>query len=439
MTTALKKRPRRIASDEAHAWARNLRLQNTNAKFLLMVLAGYVDGDGVCFVSTTALAEDTELSQQTIRSRLGWLEEIGVIARTPQWIDEFGHRTSNGKGRRTSDNIRLMIDLDADSIEARATGGNGPENPEAKEFDPQNVTLSQPNVVTVAPPAAPMPDPPVDPQATAEGLISEPEPEPESLPKPLSEGLDASENAPLKEVEHFPEFWRAYPGHEVMSRYRAMEVFDTMTIPERIHARAAALIHAETLTKMKRRPKDAHKWLAEKGWQEYPQAKLPAASVGAAKRLIRGKELAAVAIGLKIAGRPLPSIITTTSEETGRACDSTFWSRDVGADLMALATFDLTDLKNTHQVTEGSREYWAWREKLQAWFGGEIFGERIWLEPYDPEVHGLPGSDPNYKIRRFTKGFCVPTPWPPSVEGKLYPTTGPPEPELSEAEMADFK
>jgi hypothetical protein len=43
---------------------------------------------------------------------VAWLEDIGVIARTAQWIDEFGHRSGNGRGRRTSDNIRLMIDLD---------------------------------------------------------------------------------------------------------------------------------------------------------------------------------------------------------------------------------------------------------------------------------------------------------------------------------------
>jgi hypothetical protein len=47
-------------------------------------------------VSIPTLAEDTELSQQTVRNRLAWLEEIGAIARLPQWIDEYGRRNGDG-------------------------------------------------------------------------------------------------------------------------------------------------------------------------------------------------------------------------------------------------------------------------------------------------------------------------------------------------------
>jgi hypothetical protein len=61
MTTA-KRRARRIAADEAHAWARNLRLNNPHAKLTLSMLSLYVDGDGFCFVSIPTLADDTELS-----------------------------------------------------------------------------------------------------------------------------------------------------------------------------------------------------------------------------------------------------------------------------------------------------------------------------------------------------------------------------------------
>src|SRR4051812_17517490 len=116
MTTA-KRRARRIAADEAHAWARNLRLNNPHAKLTLSMLTQYVDGDGYCFVSIPTLAEDTELSQQTVRNRLAWLEEIGAIARMPQWIDEYGRRKSDGPGKRTSDRIRLMIDVEPEEIE----------------------------------------------------------------------------------------------------------------------------------------------------------------------------------------------------------------------------------------------------------------------------------------------------------------------------------
>jgi hypothetical protein len=419
--TRAKPRPRRIAADEAHAWARNLRLKNTVAKFILCMLTQYVDGDGICFVSINSLAEDTELSTQTIRTRLAWLEEIGAIARTPQWVDEFGHRNGAGKGRRTSDNIRLMVDLNQEQLEDRAFGekvrDETDEAPDTEEFDPQKVTVSADSRPSSCPSALPS----SRPYDSVEGLTPEPEPEPESPPTP-SGGVSENENDQdevLTEPEHFSEFWRGYPGHEVMSRYRALEIFVTMKPEDQIHARAAALAHAEMLAKLKRRPKDAHKWLAEKGWQEYPQAKIPSTRPISEKRLIRGAELAAVTVGLQIAGlRPL-SIISTTSEETGKPTDSAFWARVVGPDLLALAEFGRKDPASRHLVTEGSKEFAAWRERLQAWFGGEIDGDRIWLEPFDPNIHSLPGSHPDFRLRKVTRGFRVPWKWPPRKDGTI--------------------
>jgi hypothetical protein len=40
------------------------------------------------------------------------------IVRMPQWIDEYGRRNGEGRGKRTSDLIRLMIDVDPEVIEA---------------------------------------------------------------------------------------------------------------------------------------------------------------------------------------------------------------------------------------------------------------------------------------------------------------------------------
>lgn len=117
-----KKRKRRIASDEAHAWARNLRLKNPYAKMVLQDLTGFVDGEGFCFVSIPTISEDVELAVETVRKRLAWLEQIGAIARFPQWIDENGRRNGEGRGKRTTDKIRLMTDADDEAIEAAARG-----------------------------------------------------------------------------------------------------------------------------------------------------------------------------------------------------------------------------------------------------------------------------------------------------------------------------
>jgi post-segregation antitoxin (ccd killing protein) len=77
----------------------------------------------IAYVAIPTLAEDCELSDDTVRNRLAWLEEIGAIARRPQWIDEYGRRNAEGRGKRTSDLIRLMIDVDPEVIEA-ARGAN---------------------------------------------------------------------------------------------------------------------------------------------------------------------------------------------------------------------------------------------------------------------------------------------------------------------------
>jgi pyocin large subunit-like protein len=110
MTTdvARKPRPRRIAADEAHSWARHLKLGNPYAKLVLSMLTIYVNGDGSCFVGIEQLAEDTELSADTVRKRLAWLERVGAIARFPQWIDASGRRNGDGRGKSTSDEIRLL-------------------------------------------------------------------------------------------------------------------------------------------------------------------------------------------------------------------------------------------------------------------------------------------------------------------------------------------
>jgi Helix-turn-helix domain len=456
MTFDKKKRPRRIASDEALSWARNLRLKNVHAKIILMMLSLYVDGDGVAWVSAMALAEDCELSDDTVRRRITWLAEIGAIARLPQWIDENGRRNGEGRGKRTTDLVRLLYDGDADEIEARAVGKYGggstaadPEPP-VEELNDESVSLryQRQNETSLASAACPPPAAvdPVSPRlASAQpphcsGLhIDEPEPEPEKTPpSPPPGGVRANENDEVKEVEHFPEFWQAYPGHAVMSRYRALEIFNAMTPAERAHARAAALPHAEELAKLKRRPRDAHKWLAEKGWQEYPHAKLQSPNAASQRRIIKRNELKVVTLALKIAGQRPPSLVNTVSEEDNRRTDGTFWGRPVDADLLAMAKFSDDGEIGWQPVIEGSPNFRAWHDRLTEWVG-ICEPQKIWQEPFDPQVHGIPGSDPAFKPRKFAMGLRVPSPWPPSVDGKkLYTeTTGPPETLMTEQDMAD--
>lgn len=276
MTTA-KRRARRIAADEAHAWARNLRLRNISAKSVLTSLTLYVDGDGHCFVGIPSLAEDCEMSADTIRRRLAWLEDIGAIARQPQWIDEAGVRNGEGRGRRTTDKIRLLLDADADAIEARAAGRASDEEKQASPstsdpsklrwsdgaVDPRNLPGSDPRLGLGLPSA--------DPSNTCEGLISEPEPEPDSPLAP--EGGEESGAALESEPDDFAPAWSAWPGREVsFRRDLALEEFRKLSLEQQRHCRWAILPFSQAWTKAGRSmpPPAFHLWIRARGFTEFP-------------------------------------------------------------------------------------------------------------------------------------------------------------------------
>jgi len=415
MITA-KRRPRRIAADEAHAWARNLRLGNLQAKMVLSMLSLYVDGDGVCFVSIPTLAEDCELSPDTVRRRLAWLEEIGALRRSAQWIDEYGNPNPNGRGKRTSDKIRLLYDADQDLIEARARGEL--ETPavstaispscqpglksEIDAADPGHQQGLQDSVGTRLGLG--------QPSHCGQGLISEPEPE--SPPLPPSGGRDA---AALDEVEpeHFQLAWSSYPGHEAMRRDLGLAEFRLLTPDKQKLCRAAIPDYASKIAKLGWKPRAFHLWVRAAGFDEFPNARLPEERPPPpTRRLIRGDELAGFTVAVRIAERRDPVLVS--DRDLGKGVWRT---APLQPDLLALAGFATDDRELWPVVEEGSGQFAAWRDRLKLWLGVEPEAERIWLEPHDPDVHGLSPMHPKFKVRKSMSGFRVPRPWPPRRDG----------------------
>jgi hypothetical protein len=80
----------------------------------------------------------------------------------------------------------------------------------------------------------------------------------------------------------------------------------------------------------------------------------------------------------------------------------------------------------------GDRSKWLWieeRQQIAAWsafLGSHVFGAR-------PQLTQTRGSGDSQ-----CSGIYAPWPWPPSAEGKIYPT-GPPESLMSEQDFADLK
>ncbi|WP_262048643.1 helix-turn-helix domain-containing protein [Bradyrhizobium sp. Bra78] len=404
--TVAKRRARRIAADEAHAWARNLRLNNPHAKLTLSMLTQYVDGDGYCFVSIPTLSDDTELSQQTVRNRLAWLEEIGAVARLPQWIDEYGRRNGDGRGKRTSDLIRLMIDVEPETIEAVAIGGGA--EPVSREVSPMPQT-------GLNPPADPVSTTPAlrQPYDSVEGLISEPELE--SSPKPPSRGFSDAHRFDGKEAEpvHFDPAWRAWPGHEVQRRDLALEAFRELSPDKQRHCRAAVPDYAAKLRELRqKRGMSFHLWIRAKCFDEFPGAMLEEDRPRPAeRRFVVGEELLGLRVACMIAERrELP---VRREPELG---EGVWRTTPAQPDLVALAACGMPSAAWL-VVDRGSEEFAAWRDRLQLWLGAEPRPEKIWLEDHDPAVHGLRWNHPGFKLRKSKEGLRVPAPWPPRRDG----------------------
>jgi hypothetical protein len=399
-TERAKPRARRIAADEAHAWARNLRLRNHHAKSVLRSLTLYIDGDGFCYVAIPTLAEDCELSDDTVRRRLAWLEDIGAVTRRPQWIDERGLRNADGRGKRTTDQYRLMFDADPEEIEARAAG----LEIVSREVSPSSQQGLNPPDETVSPAVALR-----QPSHCGEGLTSEPEPE--SPPKPPSGGREGDrEDLEESEPEHFAPAWQAWPGHEAMRRDLALAEFRQLEPDKQLLCRAAILPFVEMQKRLRRETMpNFHLWIRQRRFEEFPSARLPAPAPE--RRWIGGEELAGLQLAARMARRPLR---LADDAERGRGLWST---RPHQPDLAAMARFADQDPQIWDQVELGEPQFAAWRDRLALWLGVEVEAERVWTEDHDPAVHDLPALHPNFRLRKSKMVLRVPAEWPPHRDG----------------------
>jgi hypothetical protein len=390
MTTA-KRRPRRIAADEAHAWARNLRLGNIHAKLVLCMLSLYVNGDGVCWVSAQALAEDCELSDDTVRRRLAWLDEIGAIARSPQWIDENGLRNGKREGRRTTDRIELLYDADADAIEARAAGravAEKPANSMPISLRPQRRLNDGQDPASIRLASG-------QPPHCSGGLISEPEPEPEPDSPPTPSGGVSEPPAALEEPEDFAAAWSSWPGHEVMRRDLALDEFRQLSTEKQRHCRAAIPLFVKMQAQLGRKhPPNFHLWIRSRGFEEFPNAKLAepgGAPVSGPYEL--GSETARAIQALYAVARARPFV------SNGRV----IYAKPITAQVLAFA--NAPPVSAWHWI-EDRQQTAAWSSFLSA----HIAGGR----PQLVTTRGI-----GEKVR---SGFLAPWPWPPRKDGTISET-----------------
>lgn len=83
---------------KALTWAFDQELK-PDLKIVLLALADYADGDGVCWPGQKSIAAKAGMSERTVREKLSALEELGYIAR---------RRRQNSEGYRSTDEYKLL-------------------------------------------------------------------------------------------------------------------------------------------------------------------------------------------------------------------------------------------------------------------------------------------------------------------------------------------
>jgi len=395
---ARKPRPRRIAADEAHSWARNLRLGNPYAKLVLCMLTLYVNPDGICFVGIEQLSDDTELSADTVRKRLAWLEHVGAVARFPQWIDGNGRRNGEGKGKRTTDEIRLLTDADIDVIEARALGDGAPISPSCQQGLSEEQDDAGPMVALG------------QPSDSGEGLTSEPEPE-KIPPNPPLGGCTTAD----VECEGWQEFKTAFEadGDPIVRVSLAQQLFAALSPDERGKCTKAArglIAHRLRQKKPPSKP-SAQTFIREIGawptWSEHcppdPVAVEPPTFVA-----VGSEEWKALCVLSRIRGEVDPQPRRYPDHGSGLMLP-----RPLTPAKLALSQFYGSDPATWAIADEHSQQCGSWSEFAHAKPYNVFTGEVIKKET-------MPGRFVDWKVAK--PGLRIPWPWPPRKDGTLCDT-----------------
>lgn len=385
-------------------WALRQRLDSPPAQILLYVIADSADVTGkTTHCDPDYMADRARMSRPTLFRRLGELEELGLLQRFKSY-SEHGAQVYE---------IRLNFDCLIDlPIRGRRTDDDGDD---AKTHSQTGETVavddrakSQGETLVC--------DAKVSPVRQAEyhsGDSQEDPPISKDSPQAPQAGGVVPETVSDEVKKRFDYFLTGCLGYRTQSPDRPLAMFRLLTEAEQIACAAASPLHATECTRNKKKSLDAWKLIRERYWLRYPEARLPDRSAAPARRWVGGTELSALLVARRIASRA-GDLRLIDDAERGRG----FWSpRAAEPDLEAMARFAGEDPETWRQVELGSAQFAAWRDRLQLWLGGEIEAERIWLEPFDPDVHGRSASDPAFKLRRSINALRVPAPWPPHRDG----------------------
>jgi hypothetical protein len=244
-------------SIRAMNWAMDQATGDPRSQCLLYVIADCANPDGVAWPSVKYMAAKSQQSKATTQRRLKELEEMGAIARFPRWEDEDGKVNLEGRGRRTSDEIRCLLDHKVDRSQPDHDGEVSADETSAPPSQPDT-----PPSQADTPPVAQLCDgPPSHCSGPYRNRNSEPK---DSPPNPPPGGVGPAPDG-------WKEFEEAYPGPILRQSY-ARNAFTALNAIERELATKAARGYGLWI-KAQRKPPNvlgAHLFLKERdAWGQY--------------------------------------------------------------------------------------------------------------------------------------------------------------------------
>lgn len=256
---------------EALTWAKKIAAPSSGAKYLLIMLANYAGKKGESFYPLTEIAADMQVSVDSVRRRLGELQDARMVARIARL---------RGDGSRSSDVVILLMD-DETRAYAEALGWSAERA--AAEASEEGESAQTPGI---------------EPLADCEGVVADCD---HPLPKLQGGGRTAAtpimnqqltvktptpaargemEVASLRDEARAAEAgWAAFknlwPFEPAASPGKARAAFMALSPEDREAAmRYAPRYLAATRGKMRKHPGN---WLAERGWTGFAEEDAKAA------------------------------------------------------------------------------------------------------------------------------------------------------------------
>lgn len=389
-------------------WSIRVRVGDALAKLMLMAIANYADEHGKAWPSAARLAEDCECGVSTVRRRIKYLEDAGLVTTRQQWIDELGRRNDEGRGRETSREVTLLLSR-REAVRRGPVSDGGGGDGESGEGGP----IDHPRGDQPVKGGSPIDHPgggPTD-QGGCSLLTtpnSEPSLEPDSPPKPPLSPSGEAAGLAGQAMARWSEFADAWDD-PIPKIDLAMREWRKLSPQLRDQAIVAAKGYAVWLAGL-RKPRDriaAHAMLRQPAsWDAYRRY-APGAAASQPPGSYADDSREAVALrNLYAAGR-------SSLLEIGRRV---MFRGTITPQILAL-------------VDAPARSSWPWiedRQRIAAW--SEFLRASI------PGGGSSPITERGVGAQR-RRGIEAPWPWPPRKDGTI--ATGPPDTLMTDQDFAD--